>query len=127
MPYFCVDKITDALNNSAKAVRGSRIAILGVSYKAGVGDMRESPALKILTLLRDRGADLVYHDPHVAELDEFGLVSLRLEEALDGADCAVIVTAHPSLDIERVLASVPSVVDFRGATRGVEAPNLVRL
>jgi UDP-N-acetyl-D-glucosamine dehydrogenase len=127
MPYFCVDKIIDALNNSAKAVRGSRIAILGVSYKAGVGDMRESPALKILTLLRDRGADLVYHDPHVPEVSEFGMASVPLEDALENADCAVIITAHPGLDIGRVLDSVPSVVDFRGATRGVEAPHLVRL
>jgi UDP-N-acetyl-D-glucosamine dehydrogenase len=127
MPYFCVDKIIDALNTHSKAVRGSRIAILGVSYKAGVGDMRESPALKILTLLRDRGADLVYHDPHVPELTEFDLASAPLEQALAGADCAVIVTAHPSLDIDQVLATAPSVVDFRGATRGVEAPNLVRL
>jgi UDP-N-acetyl-D-glucosamine dehydrogenase len=127
MPYFCVEKITHALNNRSKAVRGSRIAILGVSYKAGVGDMRESPALKILTLLRDRGADLVYHDPHVAALSEFGLESVSLDEALEGAECAVIVTAHPSLEVDRVLALAPAVVDFRGATRGVEAPNLIRL
>jgi UDP-N-acetyl-D-glucosamine dehydrogenase len=127
MPYFCVEKITAALNNRSKAVRGSRIAILGVSYKAGVGDMRESPALKILTLLRDRGADLVYHDPHVAALSEFDLESVPLDDALEGAECAVIVTAHPSLDVDRVLALAPSVVDFRGATRGVEAPNLIRL
>jgi UDP-N-acetyl-D-glucosamine dehydrogenase len=127
MPYFCVEKIIDALNNHSKAVRGTRIAILGVSYKAGVGDMRESPALKILKLLGDRGADLVYHDPHVPELGEFGLRSASLEDALDGAECAVIVTAHPSLDLDQVLATAPVVVDFRGATRGVEAPNLVRL
>jgi UDP-N-acetyl-D-glucosamine dehydrogenase len=127
MPYFCVDKIIDVLNERSLAVRDSRIAILGVSYKAGVGDMRESPALKILALLRDRGADLVYHDPHVPELSEFGLASVPLDEALVQAECAVILTAHPSLDLERVLAVAPAVVDFRGATRGVEAPNLVRL
>ena len=127
MPYFCVEKITEALNNRSKPVRGTRIAILGVSYKAGVGDMRESPALKILTLLSERGADLVYHDPHVPELPEFGLTSLPLPEALAGAECAVIVTAHPSLDLDQVLAAAPAVVDFRGATRGIEAPNLIRL
>jgi UDP-N-acetyl-D-glucosamine dehydrogenase len=127
MPYFCVDKIIDALNDRSKSVRGSRIAILGVSYKAGVGDMRESPALKILTLLRDRGAELVYHDPHVQSLPEFELEGEPLDAALEGADCAVIVTAHPSLDLDRVLATAPAVVDFRGATRGIEAPNLVRL
>jgi UDP-N-acetyl-D-glucosamine dehydrogenase len=127
MPYFCVEKVTQALNDRSLAVRGARIAILGVSYKAGVGDMRESPALKILTLLRDRGADLVYHDPHVPEVPEFGLASRPLEDALEGADCAVIVTAHPSLDLDRVVATAPAVVDFRGATRGLEAPNVVRL
>jgi UDP-N-acetyl-D-glucosamine dehydrogenase len=127
MPYFCVEKVAGALNDGSKAVRGSRVAILGVSYKAGVGDMRESPALKILALLRERGADLVYHDPHVPEVRDLGLRSVSLDEALDGADCAVIVTAHPSLDVEHVLATAPTVVDFRGATRGVEAPNLVRL
>jgi UDP-N-acetyl-D-glucosamine dehydrogenase len=127
MPYHCVEKITEALNDNAKAVRGSKIAILGVSYKAGVGDMRESPALKIIALLRERGAQIVYHDPHVASLPEFGLENVSLGDALDGADCAAIVTAHPSLDLDRVLATSPAVVDFRGATRGIGAPNLVRL
>jgi UDP-N-acetyl-D-glucosamine dehydrogenase len=89
--------------------------------------MRESPALKIITLLRDRGADLVYHDPHVAELAEFGLESLPLAESLEGADCAIIITAHPDLDLGLVLATAPAVVDFRGATRGVNAPHLIRL
>jgi UDP-N-acetyl-D-glucosamine dehydrogenase len=127
MPYFCVEKIARTLNDDAKAVRGSRIALLGVSYKAGVGDIRESPALKIITLLRELGAELVYHDPHVPKLTEFGLESEDLEDALGGADCAVIVTAHPSLDVQRVLDDAPRVIDFRGVTRGVSAPNLVRL
>jgi UDP-N-acetyl-D-glucosamine dehydrogenase len=127
MPLFCVEKIAQALNDRAKPIRGSRIAILGVSYKSGVGDIRESPALKIISLLRQRGADLVYHDPHVAELPEFALRSVSLDDALDGAECAAIVTAHPSLNLERVIAEAPAVVDFRGATRGMRAPNLVRL
>ena len=70
MPYHCVARIERALNDAAKPVRGSRIALLGVSYKAGVGDMRESPALKIIELLSGLGADVVYHDPHVPELPE---------------------------------------------------------
>jgi UDP-N-acetyl-D-glucosamine dehydrogenase len=127
MPYFCVEKIARTLNDDAKAVRGSRIALLGVSYKAGVGDIRESPALKIITLLRELGAELVYHDPHVPKLTEFGLESEDLDDALCGADCAVILTAHPSLDVQRVLDDAPRVIDFRGVTRGVSAPNLVRL
>ena len=73
MPYFCLEKIERALNDAGKPVKGSRILIVGVSYKAGVGDLRESPALKIIELLRDRGGDVVYHDPHVPELPQFGL------------------------------------------------------
>jgi len=127
MPYFCADKITQALNEQAKAVRGSRIAILGVSYKPGVGDIRESPALKIMQLLRDRGAELVYHDEHVPELPGTALRSEPLEAALVGCDCAVIVTAHPGVDLERIVREAPIIVDFRGVTRslGVGAPRAV--
>jgi UDP-N-acetyl-D-glucosamine dehydrogenase len=127
MPYFCVEKIARALNDHEKAVKGSRVAILGVSYKAGVGDLRESPALKIMRILRKRGADLVYHDDYVPELPDFGARTEPLESALDSADCAVIVTAHPELDVEYVLGKSRLVVDFRGVTRGIEAPNLLRL
>jgi UDP-N-acetyl-D-glucosamine dehydrogenase len=127
MPYFCVEKITRALNDHSKAVRGSKVVILGVAYKAGVGDLRESPGLKILRILAERGASVVFHDDYVGALPEFGLQSEPLDEALQGADCAVIVTAHPELDVEAVVRSAPLVVDFRGATRGIEAPNLVRL
>jgi UDP-N-acetyl-D-glucosamine dehydrogenase len=127
MPYFCVEKVSQALNEHSKAVRGSRIAIIGVSYKPGVGDLRESPALKIMGLLAGRGAQLVYHDPHVPELPDHGLTSTTLEDALAESDAAVIVTAHPDLDVQAVVAGAPLVVDFRGVTRGIEAPNLVRL
>jgi UDP-N-acetyl-D-glucosamine dehydrogenase len=123
MPYFCVDRIARALNDCSKPVRGSRIGIFGVSYKAGVGDLRESPALRIIRLLRARGAEIVYHDEFVPELPEQGLRS----EWPEDVDCAVIVTAHPGLDLERVIREAPIVVDFRGVTRGIEAPNLVRL
>ncbi len=73
MPYFCAEKVARALNDHAKPVRGSRVAVLGVAYKPGVSDLRESPALKIMRLLSERGAELVYHDDHVAELPSFGL------------------------------------------------------
>ena len=127
MPYFCVEKVTTALNDHAKAVRGSKIAIIGVSYKAGVGDIRESPALKILRLLDERGAVLAYHDDYVAELPDFGLSNEPLASVLDGADCAVIVTAHPELDTQQIVDRAPLVVDFRGVTRGIKAEHLVRL
>jgi UDP-N-acetyl-D-glucosamine dehydrogenase len=127
MPYFCVEKIARALNDQTKPVRDSRVAIVGVSYKPGVGDLRESPALRIMRLLRERGAELAYHDEHVPELPDLSLASESLEAALEGSDCAVIVTAHPGLDLERIVRDAPLVVDFRGVTRGIEAPNLVRL
>jgi UDP-N-acetyl-D-glucosamine dehydrogenase len=127
MPYFCVEKITRALNDHSKAVRGSKIVVIGIAYKAGVGDVRESPGLKILRILRERGANVVFHDDYVEPLHEFDLATEPLEEALAGADCAVIVTAHPGLDVERIVRESPLVVDFRGVTRGIEAANLVRL
>jgi UDP-N-acetyl-D-glucosamine dehydrogenase len=123
MPYFCVERIARALNDQAKPVKGSSVSIVGVSYKPGVGDLRESPALKIVRLLRARGAEVSYYDDFVPELPDFDLRSEWPEEA----DCVVIVTAHPGLDVERLVREAPLVVDFRGVTRGIEAPNLVRL
>ena len=81
MPYFCLEKIERALNDAGKAVKGSKILVLGVAYKAGTSDMRESPALKIIDLLAERGADVRYHDPFVAELGRHGLRSVELERA----------------------------------------------
>ena len=127
MPYHCVEKIERALNDAGKSAKGTRVAILGVSYKAGIGDLRESPALKILNLLADRGADVVYHDPHVPELGQRDLRSLPLEEALDSADLAVIVTAHPEIDLATVIRRAPRVVDLRGVTRRTPAPSVERL
>ena len=117
MPYHCVAKVERVLNDAAKAVRGSRIAVFGVSYKPGVGDVRESPALKIIALLSALGADLVYHDPHVPSLPDGGLRSVGYEEALDGADLALIVTAHPTVDHDAIVERAPLVVDLRGVTR----------
>jgi UDP-N-acetyl-D-glucosamine dehydrogenase len=126
-PAFCVERIERALNEARKPVKGSRILILGVSYKAGVGDIRESPALKIAKRLLDLGGDASYHDPHVPSLPELGLESVELEPALAESDVTAIVTAHPSLDYEEVVATASLVVDFRGVTREIEAGNLVRL
>jgi UDP-N-acetyl-D-glucosamine dehydrogenase len=127
MPYFCLEKVERALNDASRSVRGSRILVLGASYKRGVGDIRESPALKIMELLLARGADVVYHDPYVPELSGLGLRSVELSEGLDGADLAVIVTAHPGVDHEAVVASAPLVVDFRGVTRHMKAAGVVQL
>jgi UDP-N-acetyl-D-glucosamine dehydrogenase len=126
-PAFCADRIERALNEAGKPVRGSKILILGVSYKAGVGDTRESPALKIAKLLRDLGGEVSYHDPHVPELPELGLVCADLDQALAASDAAAIVTAHPEFDYERIVSASPLVIDFRGVTRHIDAENLVRL
>jgi UDP-N-acetyl-D-glucosamine dehydrogenase len=126
-PAFCVDRIAHALNEAGKPVKGSGILVLGASYKAGIGDTRESPALRIIETLRELGGEVFYHDPFVPELAEQGLASVELEAGLRDADLVAIVTAHPEIDYAKVVAAAPLVVDFRGATRGIEAPNLVRL
>ncbi len=121
MPYFCLEKAERALNDVGKSVKGARILIVGVSYKAGVGDMRESPALKILKLLRGRGADVAYHDPHVPELVDLGLRSAELPAGADGVDLAIIVTAHPTVDHRAIAESAQLTLDLRGVTRGLDA------
>jgi UDP-N-acetyl-D-glucosamine dehydrogenase len=127
MPYHCVMKVERALNDASLPVKGARIAVLGVSYKPGVGDVRESPALKIITLLGALGAELVYHDPHVPELPEFHLRSVPLEDALCDADLALIVTAHPTVDHALAAERARVVVDLRGVTRNAPVANAVRL
>ncbi|MGH2918005.1 MAG: nucleotide sugar dehydrogenase [Solirubrobacteraceae bacterium] len=117
MPYHCVSKVERLLNETAKAVKGSRIAVLGVSYKPGVGDTRESPALKILSLLEGLGAELAYHDAFVPELPEHGLRSEPLEDVVADADLVLIVTAHPGVDHDGAVANAPLALDLRGVTR----------
>ncbi|HEY2202499.1 MAG TPA: nucleotide sugar dehydrogenase, partial [Solirubrobacteraceae bacterium] len=127
MPYHCVAKVERALNDAGLPVKGARIAVLGVSYKPGVGDVRESPALKIIALLKALGADIRYHDPHVPSLGEFALQSQPLEQALDGADLTLIVTAHPTVDHDTLAQHARLLLDLRGVTRGTHAENVVRL
>jgi UDP-N-acetyl-D-glucosamine dehydrogenase len=124
MPYFCLEKAERALNDAGKPVRGSHILVVGVAYKGGVGDMRESPALKILRLLRGRGANVAYHDPHVPELPELGLRSAELPAAAEGADLALIVTAHPSVDHRAITEAAQVTLDLRGITRHLDVAAL---
>jgi UDP-N-acetyl-D-glucosamine dehydrogenase len=126
-PAFCVERIERALNSADKPVKGSKVLVLGASYKAGSGDIRESPALKILHLLAVLEADLSYHDPFVPTLSRHGLESVELEPAVAEADLVVIVTAHPDIDYAQVVAGARQVLDFRGVTRDIEAGNLERL
>ena len=116
MPYFVVDKVREALNRQRKSVNGSAILLLGVAYKRDIDDVRESPALDVLRLLEDDGAEVTYHDPFVAELDEDGhhLESVDLtDEALSGADAVVILTDHSGFDYGRVVEQARVLIDAR--------------
>jgi UDP-N-acetyl-D-glucosamine dehydrogenase len=128
MPHHCVERIEESLNDVAKPIKGSRILILGASYKGGVGDTRESPALRIMDELAKRGGVLSYHDEYVPKLPELGLESVPLDSAMLGEmDAVVLVTAHPGIDYAAVATQSPLFVDLRGVTRGLQVENLVRL
>ncbi|MFL5921964.1 MAG: nucleotide sugar dehydrogenase, partial [Gaiellaceae bacterium] len=115
MPYFCRSLISQALNHGAqRSLSGSKVLVLGVSYKADVPDTRESPALKLIELLQTAGANVAYHDPHVPELPKHELTSQPLEAG--GYDCVAIVTAHSSIDYQQLVEDARLVVDFRNAT-----------
>ncbi|MGA7397527.1 MAG: nucleotide sugar dehydrogenase [Solirubrobacterales bacterium] len=126
-PLFCVGRIERVLNDNGRPVNGTKILVLGVSYKGGVGDVRESPSLKILRLLSELGGDLSYHDPHVPELPEAGLVNSDLGPALEAADLVVIVTVHPEFDIPEIVDKSKLVLDLRGVTRDLDADHVTRL
>jgi UDP-N-acetyl-D-glucosamine dehydrogenase len=123
MRHYCADRIARALNDDSKAVRGSRVLLLGVAYKENVGDVRESPALKLIELLQQRGAVVSYHDPHVPDLVQEGinLVSGPLtDETVAEADVVCVVTAHGSVDYEWVSRRAKHVVDFRNVVPAAE-------
>jgi UDP-N-acetyl-D-glucosamine dehydrogenase len=122
MPYFCRSVISQALNHGAqKPLSGSKVLMLGVAYKADIDDCRESPAEKLLELLRTAGADVSYHDPYVPEFD--GLASVPLEP--EQYDCVAIVTAHSNIDYADVVRRGKVIVDFRNATKGAEVDGKV--
>ena len=127
MPHFVVDKIQNALNEHSKPVKGSHIHILGVAYKRDIDDVRESPALDIILLLKGRGARITYSDPQVPHLrmDGIDLCSDPSQAAL--ADCAVIVTDHSSVDYRVLAEKAALIVDTRNALRGVNSSRIVRL
>jgi UDP-N-acetyl-D-glucosamine dehydrogenase len=129
MPYYVVNKIQDAFNEREKSIKGSRVLLLGMSYKRDIDDVRESPALDVLRILEQKGAHVIYHDPFVPELDMegSGYRSQPLEEALDAADCAVILTDHSVFDIEKIVAGARLVVDTRNATKNRRAENLIKI
>jgi UDP-N-acetyl-D-glucosamine dehydrogenase len=117
MPYFCRSLVSQALNHARqRSLKGSKILVLGVAYKPNISDMRLSPALKLIGLLQNAGADVSYHDPHVPQFSENGvaLESVPLDPA--AYDCVVIVTDHGSIDYEELVEEAHLVVDLRNAT-----------
>jgi UDP-N-acetyl-D-glucosamine dehydrogenase len=122
MPYFCRSVISQALNHGLqRSVSGAKILILGVAYKADIADVRETPAEKLVGLLRTAGAEVAYHDPHVPEFD--GMTNATLEP--EAYDCVAIVTAHSSIDYADLVQRAKVVVDFRNATSGHEVAGKV--
>lgn len=123
MPDHVVDRIAEMLNEDRLAVNGARILILGVAYKSSVSDMRESPALEVITGLLARGGNIRYHDPFVLECEIAGerMKSVDLtDEELKASDLVVVLTDHPDVDYERVVKVGPRVFDTRNATKGVK-------
>jgi len=128
MPHFVVDKIQNALNDHGKPVKGSHIHVLGVAYKKNIEDVRESPALDIMLLLKRRGARLTFSDPYVAQLDLEGQQLKSQDAALvASADCTVVVTDHSSFDYRKIADAAKLIVDTRNAFKGISSPKIVRL
>jgi UDP-N-acetyl-D-glucosamine dehydrogenase len=130
MPTYVASRIGDALNDAGKAVRGANILVLGVAYKVDVGDVRESPAIKVMTHLHRRGADVSFHDPHVDEVKVNGDVLARSEltrEALTASDCVTILTPHTAFDFDWIAGHARLIFDARNAYPHERPANVVRL
>jgi UDP-N-acetyl-D-glucosamine dehydrogenase len=132
MPRFVVGKVQDVLNEQGKALKGSKVLVLGAAYKPDIDDLRESPALDVMGLLMQKGAEVSYHDPYIGKIvhDGWSLESEKdLMAAVKGADCVVIVTNHKVYDYEAILAEARLIVDTRNALgeKGRRNPRVVRL
>jgi UDP-N-acetyl-D-glucosamine dehydrogenase len=122
MPGHVVRLISDALNQRCQCLNGARILAIGVAYKRGVGDIRESPALQVLSSLMSKGAEIAYADPHVPsiEINGSGFRSQELTPAdLKAADCILILTDHREFDFQEIIDSGTLIVDTRDATWGI--------
>ena len=126
MPEFLVSKIDGALNESRKSIKGSKIFVLGVAYKSNVSDTRESPALDVIRLLKERGGKVVYNDPHVPQIE--GMKSIHLtRNSLRNADCVVITTAHSDYDYKEIVQDASLIIDSRNATKGIRSKKIIKL
>ena len=122
MPHLVVEKTQDALNGQKKAINGSKILVLGIAYKKDIDDLRESPALDVIELLQQKGAQVSYHDPYcpTVKIGEHELQSVTFDK-LDGYDCVVVITDHSSVDYRQVAAKAKVVIDTRNAMKHVKA------
>jgi UDP-N-acetyl-D-glucosamine dehydrogenase len=132
MPEYVVARVGEALNRRKKAVNGSRVLVVGVSYKANIDDIRESPALDVMRLLKRHGAEVVYHDRFAnaddPELEHAEASAIDINpKTLATVDCAVIVTGHEGVDYQALLEHVPVVVDTRNVYAGVASEKILRL
>lgn len=124
--YYVVNKVTRALNKENKSLKDAKIFVLGVAYKKDIDDLRESPALKIMELLRKQGANITYHDPFIPVIEPHGGSTIQLEsieltdEVLADADCVLILTDHSTVDYEQVAAVAKLVIDTRYATKNIQ-------
>jgi UDP-N-acetyl-D-glucosamine dehydrogenase len=130
MPRFVVQRATDALNSVAKAVKDARIHLFGMAYKPNVSDVRESPAVDVAVMLKQRGARISYSDPYLPQVTEHGLdlQSVAPDQALEQPlDLAIITTQHDAFDYAQIVRRAPLVLDTRNALRGMDAPHIFRL
>jgi UDP-N-acetyl-D-glucosamine dehydrogenase len=129
MPHFVVDKIQNALNDAGKPAKGSHVHVLGVAYKRGIDDVRESPAVDIIMLLKQRGAHITYSDPHVPkiQLEHVQMSSCDSLTTVGAADCVVVVTDHAEFDYPAILEKSKLIVDARNAFKNVSSEKIVRL
>lgn len=130
MPYFVIDQIAAGLNEHSKPIKGSRILVLGLAYKRDIDDLRESPSLTILELLRQRGADIAYNDPYFQRVGQGRHYALNMTntplENLGQYDAVVIVTDHSCYDYATIVAQSNLVIDTRNATKGIQSEKIVR-
>lgn len=130
MPYFVIDNVIEAMNQQGKALHGSRVLVLGLSYKKDIDDLRESPSLAIIELLQKRGARVEYNDPFFPTVGKGRKYNLNMNRtSLDNVsefDCVVIVTDHSQYDYQKIVNEAQLVVDTRNATKGISSPNIVR-
>lgn len=133
MPYFVVQRVTQALGRQEKALKGAKILLLGLAYKKDVDDPRESPALKIMELLKDEGAEVSYNDPYIPQCrggrhyPDLIMTSVPLtDQVLKGADCVLLVTDHSAYDYAWIASQAPLIVDTRNAFKDQQGAHIIQ-